>query len=585
MGVIANNLANPRKLATLQSDPSRLTWVFSKLYDRQFMTNARDSSGRSKSSVDSTDADAPVSAEITPLGGTLSDDSLGDTDMASASQAMAARSPSEEPRTARTRPHTNDPMLGTTLMERYVVTEKIGQGGMGAVYEAKHTVIGKRVAVKVLLEKYAERDRIVARLKQEAMLASSIGNEHIIDITDFGETDDGRTFVIMEYLEGESLGSLSARLGQVDEQRAIDIVGQCASALSAAHAKGIVHRDVKPDNVFLLTRKGRDFVKVVDFGISKSLRPDAEAESPRLTQTGMVLGTPLYMSPEQARGDEDLDERIDIYALGVILYELITGTVPFQGSNYLSVISQVISDDPTPPSHLRSGITEELEAVIMKALAKEPKHRYQTMDELAYDLDILRAVDGTTSRGRVSAPRFRKRRRRSGLRILGWIAGVTVIAAAVIVAVAMMGESPPQSQPVAVPSPPDAAPIRVTPPDAAPDAAPAKVYRVRITSKPTGAEVYWGARALEKTTPFVFEWNGSERELTLRKPGYKDALVPLTNADDGKRLPIRMVRGKSGPKRLPRPRTTGTTGAGKRPGATVTGPGGGDLKPNPYRPK
>ena len=244
-----------------------------------------------------------------------------------------------------------DYLLNTTLLGRYQITKKIGQGGMGAVYEATHTLIGKRVAVKVLLDKYIKKDQVVARLEQEARLASSIGHEHIIDITDFGQTSDGRTFVVMEFLEGESLAECLAREGSLPERRILEITAQIASALSAAHAKGIVHRDIKPENVFLLQRKDKDFAKVVDFGISKNLRSTGEGEdaSPRLTQTGMVLGTPLYMSPEQARGDDALDHRIDVYALGVIMYELATGQVPFSGTNYLSVISQVLNDDPVPP--------------------------------------------------------------------------------------------------------------------------------------------------------------------------------------------------------------------------------------------
>src|SRR5512139_1366641 len=240
-------------------------------------------------------------------------------------------------------------IVGSTLSGRYLVTRKVGQGGMGAVYEATHTLIGKRVAVKVLLEKYAQRKAIVQRLEQEAKLASSIGNEHIIDITDFGSTEDGRTYVVMEYLEGESLAECLARESKLSEQRILRIIQQATSALGAAHAKGIVHRDIKPENLFLLRRKDQDFVKVVDFGISKSLRASDEQEEPqRLTQTGMVLGTPLYMSPEQARGDEQVDHRVDLYALGVIMYEAATGRVPFTGANYLSVISQVLNDEPPP---------------------------------------------------------------------------------------------------------------------------------------------------------------------------------------------------------------------------------------------
>src|SRR3569623_1335721 len=238
-------------------------------------------------------------------------------------------------------------LVGATLSGRDTVTRKIGQGGMGAVYEAKHTAIGGRFAVKVLLDKYAKRDAIVARLKQEAQLATSLDHEHIIRVTDFGSPDDGRTFVVMEFLEGESLAELLARETKLPEQRILRMASQAASALAAAHAKGIVHRDIKPENLFIIKRKEQDFVKIVDFGISKNLRAsDEQEEQPRLTQTGMVLGTPLYMSPEQARGDEDLDHRVDIYALGVIMYETATGRVPFAGTNCLSVISQVLNGGP-----------------------------------------------------------------------------------------------------------------------------------------------------------------------------------------------------------------------------------------------
>ncbi len=191
-------------------------------------------------------------------------------------------------------------LVGTTLSGRYNITRKVGQGGMGAVYEATHALIGKRVAVKVLLDKYAKREALVARLEKEARLASSIGHEHIVDITDFGVTEDGRNFVVMEFLEGESLAECLQREVRLPERRVLQIGQQAASALGAAHEKGVVHRDIKPENIFLLQRKDKDFVKVVDFGISKSLRATGENEEaqPRLTQTGMVLGTPLYMSPE-----------------------------------------------------------------------------------------------------------------------------------------------------------------------------------------------------------------------------------------------------------------------------------------------
>ena len=165
-----------------------------------------------------------------------------------------------------------DSLVGATLAGRYLIVRRIGEGGMGAVYEAKHTIIGKRVAVKVLLEKFLAKSDFVARLLQEARLASAIGHEHIVDVTDFGTTDDGRAFVVMEFLEGEALSQLVMREAPLPVERALRLARQVASALAAAHAKGIVHRDVKPENVYLVRRADADFVKVVDFGISKAVK-------------------------------------------------------------------------------------------------------------------------------------------------------------------------------------------------------------------------------------------------------------------------------------------------------------------------
>jgi len=290
-----------------------------------------------------------------------------------------------------------DPLVGAALAGRYLIVRRIGEGGMGAVYEAKHTVIGKRVAVKVLLEKFHSNRDLVARLLQEARLASSIGHENIVDVTDFGTTDDGRSFVVMEFLEGEPLAQLVMREAPLPVERSLRIARQVASALGAAHAKGIYHRDVKPENVYLVRRGDADFVKVVDFGISKAVKQggDEAADQYRLTHTGLLLGTPLYMSPEQARGEEDLDHRVDIWALGVLLYECLTGEVPFRANNYLQIISQVLTHEPPSPARLRPelGIPDAVDAVVMRAMDKDRTRRYQTMSELERDLGRLLAGD------------------------------------------------------------------------------------------------------------------------------------------------------------------------------------------------
>lgn len=335
-------------------------------------------------------------------------------------------------------------IIGMTLSERYLVTRKVGQGGMGAVYEATHTLIGKRVAVKVLLEKYAQREAIIARLKQEAQLASSVGNEHIIDITDFGTTEDGRTFVVMEFLEGESMAECLARETRLPEQRILRIVQQTLSALGAAHDKGIVHRDIKPENLFLLRRKETDFVKVVDFGISKSLRTTGEDEEQvRLTQTGMVLGTPLYMSPEQARGDDELDHRVDLYALGIIMYEAATGRVPFSGNNYLSVISQVLNEEPKPMRELRPELSDEFESIVSKAMAKDRVDRYPDAAAMLADVSaLIEDPTHSTERARISGPRRRLAKTKSSGKVALWIGAIALTVLALVVTVRfLMGGS------------------------------------------------------------------------------------------------------------------------------------------------
>ena len=436
----------------------------------------------------------------------------------------------------------SDSLLGEKLLGRYEITRKIGQGGMGAVYEAINTRIGKRVAIKVLLDKYAERDQIVARLKQEARLASSIGHEHIIDITDIDKTDDGRTFVIMEFLDGQSLGQCLHDIGQLSEERAVQIAYQVASALHAAHEKGIVHRDIKPENIFLLDRGGNDFVKVVDFGISKEIRPDDPDSdaSPRLTQTGMVLGTPLYMSPEQARGAENLDRRIDIYSLGVIMYEMVTGEVPYRGTNYLSIISRVLNDEPRPPRDLRPDLSPAFEDIILRALEKNADDRYQTCEELAGDLALLLEVRGTTTtRRRITIPRRRRRRRqrRSGLQILGWVAGITGTICAIAVTVYVLMTDNQRTviiqQPMDVfASPPelDASAAQTTV-----DAAPAVfMSSVTIVSEPQGATILAGGRTIgQAPLNYDFPRENTIVKLTARLDGYEDTPFIVNPFKDG----------------------------------------------------
>jgi serine/threonine-protein kinase len=279
---------------------------------------------------------------------------------------------------------------------------------MGVVYRGEHVYIGKEVAVKILHEGYGGREESIKRFLREARAASLINHPNIVDVTDFGKSNDGTVFFVMELLEGEALDIVLQRDRRLDLMRAITIVNQMAGALGAAHYKGIVHRDLKPENVMLIRREGRrellrqfmdeqgmhtvserekafDFVKILDFGVAKVRDPDASDR--RATQQGVVFGTPEYMAPETARVGIS-DPRTDIYALGIMFYEMLTGTVPFTGETPVDVMLKVVSQPVIPPRQKAPDIeiTPEAERLIMKALSKDPLQRHQTMEELFNDL-------------------------------------------------------------------------------------------------------------------------------------------------------------------------------------------------------
>ncbi|MFW5925429.1 MAG: protein kinase domain-containing protein [Myxococcota bacterium] len=286
-----------------------------------------------------------------------------------------------------------DPLLGRVIDGRYRVERQIGEGGMGIVYLATHTVLGKKLALKVLRGEMARDADVVRRFIQEAQTASSIGHSNIVDISDFGRLDDGAVYFAMEYLDGDALTQLIGRGGSVPMREAIRIIEQMASALGAAHARGVVHRDMKPDNVFILRRGDDPVVKVLDFGIAK-----VGGAGAKLTKTGMVFGTPHYMSPEQAAGHA-VDGRTDIYAVGVIMYEMFTGKVPFEADTFMGILTKHMFEQPVPPSQMvEGGPLGAIEDVILRALAKKPEQRYQTMEELLADLAAVRG-GGTVAIG------------------------------------------------------------------------------------------------------------------------------------------------------------------------------------------
>ena len=288
-----------------------------------------------------------------------------------------------------------DPLVGATLGGRYLIESFLSSGGMGVVYRAKHTVLDKPLAIKLLRE--AQDPMMQQRFLLEAKSACHIGHENIVDITDFGVLDDGRPYLVMEFLQGQSLEGVIAK-GALPPLRSCRIAEQIARGLHAVHSKGIVHRDLKPGNIFILERGRKDFVKILDFGIAKVMAGTRESLSGgganlpnlRATATGTVLGTPEYLSPEQGAG-EAFDARVDQYALGCIMYEMLTGQVPFRGNGPMSTLMKHLTEKPIPPRKRRPelNIPESLEKIVLKAMAQQKENRYASMDELANVLQEL----------------------------------------------------------------------------------------------------------------------------------------------------------------------------------------------------
>jgi serine/threonine-protein kinase len=278
-------------------------------------------------------------------------------------------------------PPTDDPLIGKVLSERYRIVRKIGEGGMGAVYQAEHALIEKKIALKILFQDLTRRPDLIARFLQEAKSASRIGHENVIDISDFGQSPEGLVFIAMEYLDGQDLGRTLKKTGAMDWMRTRPILMQIAKGLRAAHGHGIIHRDMKPENVYLIQKEGRpDFVKVLDFGIAKIVTDDA-GSGPALTQTGMIFGTPEYMSPEQAQGHPP-DHRVDVYAVGCIMYHMLTGSVPFTADNFMGILTKHLLEPVVPPRKRRPDldILPDVEAICMKALEKDREKRFPDMD-------------------------------------------------------------------------------------------------------------------------------------------------------------------------------------------------------------
>ena len=518
-------------------------------------------------------------------------------------------------------------IAGTLLLDRYRLIKKLGEGGMGAVYLAEHVTIKKRCAIKVLNPEYAHKADLVERFLQEARAASMIAHENVVEITDFGAAPNGSVFFVMEMLVGEDLADTIKREAPMPWSRVAPMALQICRALGAAHAKGVIHRDMKPENCFRIERSGNpDFIKVLDFGIAKVTSEDPNETAGRLTSTGMIFGTPTYMSPEQAQGQR-VDHRSDIYALGVILYELLTGKVPFSADNFMGILTKHMFDQPVAPSEVapQAGISPEVEALVLKALQKDRGFRFQSMQELAQAiLDVGTGAEPVTvvpetrarpiSEGRPTAflsrnvtgpglhasqevtlhepPRAAPRR---GL-MTALLVGLAVLGGGVAGAVAMSSDGPAPPV-VAAASPPVVAAIEPDPPakviEVVPEPAPPVVTAATVfVISNVLAEVYdaGDGHLLGTTGDQGFKLPGDgPRKALVRAVGYEDLELELAPTEgrhfEAQLRPKKKVSGvKAGKPGKPDKPVAPTEPTPIEPKPTEPKPGNLGLK-NPFEPR
>ncbi len=476
-------------------------------------------------------------------------------------------------------------LVGQVLADRYRVLRLIGEGGMGQVYESQHVNINKRFAIKLLRPEIVSNPEAVARFRQEAWSASSIGHDNIIEIEDFATLPSGAVYLAMEFLAGQSLAERMRAEPKLTFAESLEICLQVGSGLGAAHEKSIVHRDMKPENIFLAQKHGRVVAKILDFGIAKVSGADGNKS---LTRTGTIFGTPHYMSPEQALG-RPLDHRSDIYSVGVIMYELFTGRVPFEAESFMGILTKHITTAPIPPRKLSPQLSEDVEAVILRAMAKEPDDRYQTMEALCADLAVVaeahapellsRPLPGRTPSGGMGAARLTPlpslSRPPSGVTPLGQTAasrptpattgplapaneaevapaksrlpivvgGVVVVALASL-AIVFVGKPKPEP-PIVKPQPPIVTPpiAQNPPPQTPPTTLPADVEEVEVIvdSQPPLAKIFVDGVAIADTPETIKVKKGATKSIVLQKDGFVDQPELLDPAKSRKVL-VKLVR-------------------------------------------
>ncbi|MCB9593587.1 MAG: serine/threonine protein kinase [Sandaracinaceae bacterium] len=437
---------------------------------------------------------------------------------------------------------------GTLLEGAYRIEELIGRGGMGAVYRAEHITLGRQFAVKVVGAEALINKESVTRLVQEARTASSIEHENIIDVTHLGtDPDTGLVFVVMELLRGEDLRARLVRHGErgghawLDDDDVRRLAPQFLSALAAAHSAGIIHRDLKPENVFLAKKRHRELVKVLDFGMSKIA---VEDESMRLTKTGQIIGTPLYMAPEQSRDGALVDARADVYSLGVMLYELLSGEVPFPAETVYSCIMAHATVPPPPLGERRPDLPEPVVDLVHRCLEKDPARRYEDGAELlaaweaawsdaaplasSHETDQFAAITDRTSTpaaepARPSRPWWAIALVAVALLAVGGWLYASTREPAVVTPPPVAAPEAPTPEPVVVAEPPAPEP----PPEPEPPPAPT-VRTVTITSTPSGATVREGDQVLGTTPrPIEVTEGAPPRALVVQLRGRRDAPVEL----------------------------------------------------------
>ena len=526
-------------------------------------------------------------------------------------------------------------LVGQIIADRYRVIRLIGEGGMGQVYEAQHVNINKRFALKLLRPEIVSNPEAVARFRQEAWSASSIGHENIVEIDDFATLPTGAVYLAMEFLQGQSLADRLRDGPPLSTAETIDVFLQVARGLAAAHDKNIIHRDMKPENVFLAEKHGRRVVKILDFGIAKV--SGAEGAS-SLTRTGAIFGTPHYMSPEQAMGTP-LDHRSDIYSVGVILYEVLAGRVPFEAESFMGILTKHITVQPAAPSEIASDreVPPELEALTLRAMQKEREQRFATMHELADELvnvaqsiapelatsqsSIIRAVRPTPASGAaINTPSPMAVREASGPQRLAKTptkARSAVLQAAAPADAALVEESPkpksrallyialaglalgglaaaavvlrkPAPEPIAVVTPPaKTVPQTQPPPVTKTETTALAMDTVIVDSQPTGAKIVGASgERLGDTPEEVKVEQGKTRVITLQREGFTNESVTV-DPSKGRKLVVKLHKiekpaSSSGAVKLPVPPPATTTDSPHHPNAHPVPPTHQPTKPPVY---